>query len=422
MSRLALILPTGTYRASPFLAAAARRDIDVVVASERPQALAGQMGDRFLEVPLAEPEEAARRLVEHARSLRLDGIVAVDDEGLLPAAIAAAVLGLRHSPPGAVRLTRDKAAMRAAFARAGVPQPAFAVVEPSSPEAVAAAAEVVGTPVVIKPCSLSASRGVIRADNPEGAAAAARRIAPILEEAGERRDGPLLVEAYVPGGEVAVEGILSAGALEVITVFDKPDPLEGPYFEETIYLAPSELATSTLATVIAETAAAVHALGLSEGPVHAELRLPPSGEAYPGGVALLEVAARTIGGRCSTAFRLADGSSLEELVVCRAAGVASPRAALGQPSGVLMIPIPRAGRLVAVHGLEETRRIPGVTGVEVTVPVGRYLRPLPEADRYLGFVFASGTVRGDVESALRRAKRTVDVEISPDTSAVTVAG
>lgn len=404
------------------MAAAARRHIEIVIVSERAQALSEQMGPAFLEVPLSDPEEAARRLVAHARSLPIDAVVAVDDEGLLTAALAAADLGLRHSPPAAVRLTRDKAAMRCRFEEAGVIQPRFLVVSPSSPEDVAAAAAALGPPVVLKPCSLSASRGVIRADDVAGAAAGARRISRILEEAGEPHDAAVLLEAYVGGGEVAVEGILTAGELEVVTLFDKPDPLEGPFFEETIYLAPSELEASLQEAVVTETAAAVAALGLTEGPVHAELRLPPIDAAFPRGVSVIEVAARTIGGRCSSAFRLADGSSLEELILSRAAGVASPAPRLSRPAGVLMIPIPTSGRLVAVHGLEETRSIPAVTGIEVTVPIGRHVRPLPEADRYLGFVFAAGETRNEVEAALRHAKDTLDVEISPTPAGVSVAG
>ncbi|HKH88210.1 MAG TPA: ATP-grasp domain-containing protein, partial [Acidimicrobiales bacterium] len=228
--RVLLILPTGSYRAAEYLAAAERLGVEVVVASERAQALAATMGQNFLEIPLHDPAEAARRIVAQARSeprLALHAILGVDDQGLLAAALAAAELGLPHSPPESVALTRDKAAMRAAFAAEGVPQPAYEVVA-SGAAGAAEAAERLGPPVVVKPISLAGSRGVIRADTPAAAGAAAHRIRAILDGETEPPDEPLLVERFVAGPEVAVEGILRAGVAEIITVFDKPDPLDGP--------------------------------------------------------------------------------------------------------------------------------------------------------------------------------------------------
>jgi len=409
-----VILPTGTYRASEYLDAARRLGVDVVTASERPQALAGTMGEHFLELPLDDPEASARLIVERSRSVSLDAVVAVDDQGLLAAALAAERLGLRHNPPGAVRLTRDKAAMRRAFAVAGVPQPDFETVA-ADPSTVARSASRLGFPVVVKPTSLSASRGVIRADSTAEAEAAARRIAPILAEAGEPPTGPLLVERFVAGPEVALEGILTGGELATLTIFDKPDPLDGPFFEETLYLSPTHLPSSLAALVDQVVRAAVAAIGLSDGPVHAELRVP--GDLDPAApVQVLEVAARTIGGRCSKALVLENGSSLEELVIATALGAAlrtgAPPARLRGPAGVLMIPIPASGVLTGVHHVDEVRALEHVTGVEITIPTGRAVRALPEGDRYLGFVFAAATSREDVERALRQAEAMLDVEIT----------
>lgn len=427
-----LILPTGTYRAGEYLAAASRLGLGVVTASERVQALAGRMGERFLEVPLDDPPRAAEAIVERARTVPLGAVIAVDDQGLLTAALAAERLGLPHSPPSAVRLTRDKAAMRRAFAAAEVPQPAFEVVEPGEPASVAEAAARIGPPVVVKPCGLSGSRGVIRSDSPAAAGRAAERIAGVLAAAGEAPGAPLVVERFVPGAEVALEGILSAGRLEVIAIFDKPDPLGGPYFEETLYVAPTAL--SSLAPALEQaTARAVAALGLREGPVHAELRawgrgVPEemaaagTGQPTPDGVVVLEVAARTIGGRCSKAMVLPGGATLEELVVARAAGVPAPSPRLAGPAGVLMIPIPRSGILAGVGGVEEARAVPGVTGVEITLPVGRPVQALPDGDRYLGFVFASAPQRAGVEAALREAMRLIEVRIEAAPASPAVPG
>ena len=270
MARVLLLLPSATYRAHDFLAAARAVGAEVVVASERRQALSAAMGDRALTVRLHRPEEAADAIVALAARSPLDAVVGVDDQGVEVAARAAERLGLVGNPPQAAARTRDKAAMRAALAAARVAQPDFRVA-PAGADVAQLAAEM-GPPVVVKPLALSASRGVIRADDPDGAAAAAERVRAILAEAAEDPTAPLLLERYVPGHEVAVEGLLRGGRLEVLALFDKPDPLEGPYFEETLFVTPSRLPAGLQAAIARLTARAAAALGLREGPIHAELR------------------------------------------------------------------------------------------------------------------------------------------------------
>ncbi len=402
MTTVLLVLPTGTYRAAEYLDAARRLGVTVITGSDRPQALLGAMGKHFVELPLDDPLKTADAIVRHAAALPVDAVVAVDDTGALGAAEAAGRLGLRHNPTAAVATTRDKIAMRRAFADAGVPQPDFAVA--LSDREVLAAAERIGFPVVVKPPSLAGSRGVIRADDRDGLLSAAAWTRRILTAAGEPPDGPLLVEQLVTGAEVALEGICSGGHLDVICVFDKPEPLEGPYFEETIYVTPSRLDPAVLESVQMAAAAAVEAIGLREGPVHAELRAE--------GPRVLEVAARTIGGRCSKALSVGGGHSLEELVISRAAGVAGPAPELDRPAGILMVPIPRSGHLEGVRGIEAVRALPHVTGVEITIPRGKLVRALPEGERYLGFAFAAADTPEEVETALRAAEALLEVDIS----------
>ncbi|MGH9183959.1 MAG: ATP-grasp domain-containing protein [Acidimicrobiales bacterium] len=408
MPRVLLLLPTATYRAGDFLRAASALGVEVVIGSEEAQALAGSMGDRALTVPLDRPEEAADAVVERARRHPLDAVVAVDDQGVVVAALVAARLGWAHNPPDAVAATRDKASMRARLAAAGVAQPAFRVAGPGAD--LGRLATEVGLPCVVKPVSLSGSRGVIRADDPAGAVAAGDRVRAILADAGEGRDASLLVEAYVPGVEVAVEGLLGRGRLEVLALFDKPDPLEGPYFEETIYVTPSRLAPEAQAAVVAAAAAAAAALGVVEGPVHAEVRLAGS-EAV-----VLELAARSIGGLCSRALRFGAGVSLEELILRHALGL--PLDGLAREpaaSGVMMIPIPATGVLEDVRGVDAARAVPGVVGAEITITRGRLVRALPEGDRYLGFLFARGETPEEVEGALRDAHARLEVVVvDPD--------
>ncbi|MGH9286569.1 MAG: ATP-grasp domain-containing protein, partial [Acidimicrobiales bacterium] len=291
--------------------------------------------------------------------------------------------------------TRDKARMRAQLAAAGLPQPRFRSVGPD--DDVARAVAEVGLPAVVKPVSLAASRGVVRVDDAGEAPAVAARIRAIVADAGEDARAPLLVEGYVDGTEVAVEGLLRGGDLEVLALFDKPDPLTGPYFEETIYVTPSRLAAASQHAVAGAISAATAALGLREGPVHAEARLPG------GEVVVLEVAARSIGGLCSRALRFGAGISLEELILRHALGVPVDTRREAAASGVMMLPIPAAGRLEQVTGQDQARAVPGIAGLEITVPRGRWVRPLPEGDRYLGFLFGRGGSPAEVEAALRAA-------------------
>jgi biotin carboxylase len=382
-----LVLPSATYRAPDFLEAAARLGAEVVVGSEHRQALSDSMGDRAVVLSLGQPQLAADQIERLAERSPLDAIVAVDDGGTRAAAVAAERLGLRGNSPEAVARARDKAAMRDAFARAGVPQPRYG--------------ESAGFPRVVKPLSRSGSQGVIRADTAAEAEAAADRIRAMLGDP----DAELLFEEFVRGDEVAVEGLLDSGRLEVLAVFDKPDPLDGPYFEETIYVTPSRKPAEVLDEVHRLTAQAAVALGLTDGPVHAELRIGSD-------VKVLELAARSIGGLCSRSLRFGLGISLEEVIL---------RHALGMPldhlrredvaSGVMMLPIPRAGVLREVRGQDAARAVAGVAGLEISIARGRRVQPLPEGDRYLGFLFAKADSPERVEAALREAHALLEVEI-----------
>ncbi|HSO96368.1 MAG TPA: ATP-grasp domain-containing protein [Acidimicrobiia bacterium] len=392
MPRVLLLLPTATYRAADFLAAARTLGVDVVVGSEERPPL--PPGDGAIDIPLDDADRAAAVIEDLDARHPIDAVVAVDDQGTLAAARAGEQLGFPHNPPAAVARTRDKATMRDALAAAEVPQPRYAVFD--DPDDVPD----VGWPCVVKPTGLSASRGVIRADDPESARAAAARAARIAG------GGPLLAEEYVPGVEVAVEALMRGGDLTVLAMFDKPDALEGPYFEETIYVTPSRLAPAVLARVERVTGDATRALGLTEGPVHAEVRV--DGDR----VWVVEVAARSIGGLCSRTLRLGAGISLEEVIVRHALGLPiddlhrAPEA-----SGVMMLPIPRAGTLVAVRGQDDATRVGGIVGLEITVPPGRAVEPVPEGDRYLGFLFARAGTPEAVEHALRAAHERLTVEI-----------
>ena len=407
MRRVLLLLPTRAYRAADFLEAARELGVEVVVGAEERHALDDVVGSRVIELPLHRPEIAADAIVEFADEAPLDAVVPVDDAGGAAASLAAGRLGLTHNPPAATALTRDKAAMRRRLADAGVPQPAFMLV--GGDDDPAAAAAELGFPVVLKPLELSGSQGVIRADTPAEADAAAARIQRMLASAADDEAAPLLIERFVPGVEVAVEGLLRRGKLHTLAIFDKPDPLDGPYFEETLYVTPSRLSERRQRVVEDVTRAAVAGLGLTEGPVHAEVRL--DGDA----ASVIEIAARSIGGLCARSLRFGLGVSLESLILRHALNLPlRDTTRTHAASGVMMLPIPSAGVLVDVGGREAALEVSGIVGLEITIAPGGWVEPLPEGDRYLGFMFARGETPVAVESALRRAHAKLEVEIDPD--------
>ena len=411
--RLLLLVPTQSYRAEDFLTAAARLGVEVVVGTDRCHRIEEFFGssEGLLSLDYRAPEAAADEIEREAARRPIVGVVPADDGTAVIAALALERLGLPRNPPAAARRTVNKLAQREALSAAGLPVPRFeAFPLAGGPEA---PADAVRYPCVLKPLGLSGSRGVIRADGPSSFRDAWRRIQVILAAARTERKAreggegsQILVESFVPGAEVALEGLLRGGRLEVLALFDKPDSLDGPYFEETLYVTPSRHPAETQAQVERLVASAAAALGLREGPIHAEARLGPDGPV------ILEVAARTIGGLCARALRFGAGASLEEVVVAHAMGL--PTASLRREtgvSGVMMLPIPCRGILHGVAGVEAARAVPGVEDVVVTVPTGREVVPLPEGDAYLGFLFARGETPDLVEASLRQAHRQLSFDI-----------
>jgi len=416
--RLLLLLPTVTYRTVAFVEAARRLGVDVTVASERPSTFERANPTGLVTLDFADPAHAAAQARVFAYAHPLHGIVAVDDDTSVVAAAIAQELGLRGNSVAAVAAARDKHQQRQLLAAAGVAVPRFELrTIAADPERLAHGAYY---PCVLKPLRLSASRGVVRANDPPGFVAAFRRIQAILEQPELAECGEwarhVLVEEFVPGREVAVEGLVTRGSLQVLALFDKPDPLDGPFFEETIYVTPSRLARTAQQEIAACAQAAVRALGLREGPIHAEVRHNDRG------AWLIELAARPIGGRCSGALRFESGetdngrrdTSLEELIIRHALGMELPTLEREhQASGVMMIPVPGAGVLREVRGVDAAQAVPLVEEVVITMHHGQMLVPWPEGSRYPGFIFARGETSEAVEAALRAAHARLEFLTEP---------
>jgi hypothetical protein len=388
--KLLLFASTTGYQIRTFGEAAERAGAELRLASDRCHVLDDPWRDRAIAVKFDRIAES----VEALRGLRFDGIAAVGDRPAVMAAAAAEALGIPFHPYAAARACHDKHLARELFRAAGMRVPHFFEVE--GPEDAARAPY----PCVLKPVGLSASRGVIRANNPAEFGNAYARI----RRMGEHR---VQAESYIPGREFAIEGLVTKGSLQVLAIFDKPDPMEGPYFEETIYTTPSREAPAVQRELIATAAQAIAALGLRHGPVHVELRY------HDEAGWMLEAHARPIGGLCARTLRFDGGMPLEELIVRQALG--EDVRAIGrerQAAGVMMIPIPKDGLYRSADGVDAAAAVAGIEDVVITAKEGQRLVPLPEGSAYLGFIFARGESPEVVERALRRSHAELRFEIA----------
>ncbi len=399
MNRRVLLVASKTgYQVREFYGAAERLGLDLALATDRCHVLEDPWGDRASPLRFdAEAAELEQSIAELGSRGPFDGIVAVGDQPAYVAAACAEQLGLRFHPSHAARAATDKYQTRERFRAAGMNVPQYRSIGPGG------GGEAPGFPCVLKPLNLSGSRGVIRADTPDEFSAAEARI--------RRMVGPnanLLAEEFIPGREFALEGLVTDGILQTLAIFDKPDPLDGPFFEETLYTTPSREPREIQCAIKGAVQHAVTALGLTFGPVHAEMRVNPRG------VWVLEAAPRPIGGLCSRVLRFEGGLALEDVLLRQALGenVSTLNLAPGA-HGVMMIPIPARGICYGVDGLERAREIADVEGVEITAKQGQLFEPLPEGASYLGFLFARAPEIQAVEAALRRAHDCLHFHVSP---------
>jgi len=413
--RLLLFTAKLGYQTRSFEEAALKLGVQLVYVTDRCHQLEDPWGDRAIAVHFESPEVAAYTVIEAMRGQNIDGILALGDRPAAAAAYAARGLGIRYNHPAAAEACRSKLRMREVFRDAGLRVPWFRDL-PISPTPEPALLGI-QFPCVLKPLSLSASQGVVRANHREEFLAAAVRLRRLLESPEIRsiREPYLdrmLVEGYIPGREVAVEGLLTDGRLRVLAIFDKPDPLEGPYFEETIYVTPSRLSEAEQRAVEQRAGDAARALGLSHGPIHAEFRI------HDDGIWPLEVAPRPIGGLCARALRFVFGTEetigLEELLLRHALELPGANAPRESPaSGVMMIPVPKSGMLEAVAGEDSARAVPGVSDLLITARLHDYIAAWPEGSSYLGFLFARGATPAEVEQAIRTAHEKLAFTITP---------
>ena len=403
--RLLLVSQPDSYRIAPYLKAAGQMGLEVLIGSRGEHSLTTEV-NHGLHIDLEDHDAALTAILDEAAARPFAGIIGSDDSTVELAARAANSLGLPHNPPEAARISRRKDLARAHLMLAGCPVPIHRLVNLDKP----LEAQMAGLPwpCVIKPLNMSASRGVIRANNAEEFIAACARVRGIIAESGDALESShVLVEDYIDGFEVAFEGYLQEGRLSTLAVFDKPDPLTGPYFEETIYVTPSRLQSETLALIKRRVQQACSAYGLTTGPVHAELRVNAE-DAW-----ILEVASRTIGGDCARTLDNGTSRILEQLTVALAIGEAVRPPAIENSRGVMMIPIKQAGLLRRVEGLLAAQKFAHIERIDIVISEGHELVPLPEGNQYLGFIFAQAETPEQVVAVLRAAYEKLNIVTAP---------
>ena len=403
--RLLLITQPDSYRIAPYLNAARELGIEVMIASRGKYSLVSEV-HQGLHIDLDDIENACAQILKSAQKDPFCGILGCDDSTVELAAKVANKLGLPHNPPYSARLTCRKDLARTHLAKADCPVPDHFLVNLKKP--LLQQVHKCPWPCVIKPLNMSASRGVIRANNTEEFIAACERIKAIIASANtDFEKTHALVEHYIDGVEIAFEGYLHNGELTTLAIFDKPDPLVGPYFEETIYVTPSILDSATQKLITQRVAQAAKAFGLSTGPIHAELRIDKE-DAW-----ILEVACRSIGGDCARTLDNGQDFNLEQLIISLAIGIPVDPVLADETRGVMMIPIPKAGILKRVEGLSVARQVSNVEKVDIIAREGHELIPLPEGNQYPGYIFAKGTSSLEVVNALKTAHDELNFIISP---------
>ena len=407
MKRVLLLLPTTSYRNEAFIAAGRKLGVEMITAADYCHRLAPGWGlDPIMALHFDRPGEAIEVVLRSLKH-KPDAVLAVDDLGLELAALLNERLGLGANPTKAVRRVRDKLSFRRMQKEGGLLCPDFCHL-PNDVDP----AELLSRlkwPVVVKARRLSGSRGVIRADNAQAYLRAVSWVKGIQNKADrDAAELGLVVEDFIPGREYALEGILDHGKLHTLALFDKPDPLDGPHFEETIYVTPSRLPNHAQEEIRHAVQCACSLAGLVTGPVHAEMRV------NAGGVWLLEVAARSIGGLCGTALNHVLGISLEELILRHALNEPVAVDSSREGAGVMMIPIPRRGIYRGVRNLGSALEVPGITGIRIAAQVGQIIAPPPDGASYLGFIFSLCANPAEAEMALRLAHATLLFDIQPE--------
>lgn len=405
--RVLIIAPHGSYRTAAYIQAANQLGVDVLIASQGEHSIVSDYV-KGVHVDFRNQEQAIETILAEAKLHAFSGIIGTDDTTTELAARVADKLSLPHNDPSAVSIAQRKDLARLCLKKSDVYIPNFDVLKTTKP--LSEQNVQVNFPAIIKPVALSASRGVIRVNNGQELEQAVERVANMLIKEHHVEQSireTLLLEEFIPGKEIAIEAMLYHGELDVLAIFDKPDPLNGPFFEETYYITPTSFSEKTQQEIKQTVLKACQAYGLSEGPIHAECRINGKG------VWILEVAARTIGGMCGRLLSLGTGYSLEELVLLHAMGKRVEIKTVESAAGVLMIPIPRAGILKRVEGLLEAQRVPYINELSIEVRDGYELVPLPEGNSYLGFIFAEAPTAKEAEQALRKAHDCLNIVIAP---------
>ncbi len=406
MKNVLILVPTETYRAQAFIDAATRLGVSLSIGSQEPLPMAHRMGKKALVVSIEDPETAVKQIELAQDTGHFDAVVSIDDTGLKSAALASQRLGLKHISTSTTELAQNKISMRERLAKTDVNQPKFQTfrVGDNLKEKLLSLGKF---PVVLKPATLSGSVGVIRADSEDAVFAGMPLVRAIQSNHGCSPEAPILIEEYIDGREYAVEAIVVAGRLQLLSVFDKPQPLHGPFFAETIYVTPTSLKHDIFEKLLATLDKARIALGIETGPIHAEFRINDSQEIF-----FVEMAARSIGGTCSKAVPLSGNTSIEEIIMAEALGLEVPNLVFeNQASGVYMIPVPRKGRLRAIHGIDEARSVRWVTGIDMTYTANTDVAPIPYDSKYLGFIFSKAPTARIVVNALDEAVQKLEMDI-----------
>ncbi len=384
MKKLLLVIPENSYKSNDFVVAAEKLGIDFLIITD-----SEQVSSKFSDTVIINKFDAELNKNNLKKLKDVTHVLPVDHSALKFSGYLVDLLEVKGNKLESINLSMNKYESRKIF---------NSLLDIKVNNEIIKNIDDVNTFInkngtsVLKPIYGTASKSVLKINNVEKNK---EQIEKLMQDC---FDQDLVIEEYIDGKEYALEGTIINSELKKIVIFDKPVEYKHPYFEESIYITPSELSSEAEKRVVSIVDKACKKIGLEDGPVHVEFKINENQ------IFIIEINPRMIGGLCSRCLSFGLFKvSLEEIILHAFMNNELKNIELlNNYVGVLMIPTPKSGKFISINK-EELENIPNISNVEITVPEGSDLLEPPYGDKYLGFAFSQGIDKKTVNESLLTA-------------------
>ena len=384
MKKLLLVIPENSYKSNDFVVAAEKLGIDFLIITD-----SEQVSSKFSDTVIINKFDAELNKNNLKKLKDVTHVLPVDHSALKFSGYLVDLLEVKGNKLESINLSMNKYESRKIF---------NSLLDIKVNNEIIKNIDDVNTFInkngtsVLKPIYGTASKSVLKINNVEKNK---EQIEKLMQDC---FDQDLVIEEYIDGKEYALEGTIINSELKKIVIFDKPVEYKHPYFEESIYITPSELSSEAEKRVVSIVDKACKKIGLEDGPVHVEFKINENQ------IFIIEINPRMIGGLCSRCLSFGLFKvSLEEIILHAFMNNELKNIELlNNYVGVLMIPTPKSGKFISINK-EELEKIPNISNVEITVPEGSDLLEPPYGDKYLGFAFSQGIDKKTVNESLLTA-------------------